>query len=95
MTMHDWTHRLVWWGVVNVALTFAAWGVWDLVLVARGDLRGNSASGIVLEGAQRHPAWAFAFGALVGALPWPVAALVGIAVGVLVGHFFWPQRRRT
>jgi hypothetical protein len=60
------------WGFVTFAASFVALGVWDLVLIYRGKLTGNSASRVILEIAQAHPGWVF---------------FVAFALGVLVGHF--------
>lgn len=77
MTPHAATHLVVrvvgWWLLAGVA----ALGVWDLVLIARGQLTGNSASGVILEVARQSPLW---------------LALASFAVGILTGHFWWPQR---
>ena len=93
MTWHAWTHRIVLWGALNILATLATWGAWDLWLIREGELSGNSASGIVLETTSRFPAFAFLFGGLLASLHWTWEGLLGICVGVLVGHFTWPQRR--
>jgi hypothetical protein len=58
------------------ALSFVALGVWDLILIYRGQLSGNSASRVIKDFAQAQPIWAFA---------------LGLVLGVLIGHFLWPQ----
>lgn len=65
-------------GAVFVA-SFVALGVWDLLLIQRGQLVGNSASRVLLDYASSHPVWVF---------------ILGLMLGVLVGHFAWPQVRR-
>ena len=75
MSPHEQTHLVVrafgWWMLTG----FAALGVWDLWLIYRGFLGGNSASGVILEVARQAPVW---------------TVLAALCVGVLVGHFFWP-----
>lgn len=79
MTAHESTHLVVrlvgWWFLVG----FAALGIWDLWLIYRGQLGGNSASGVILEVARQAPIW---------------TVLVAFGVGVLAGHFFFPLRGR-
>jgi hypothetical protein len=61
------------------AVSFLTLGVWDLVLIARGQLGGNSASRVIKDFAQAEPVWVF---------------LLGLVLGVLTGHFMWPQVQR-
>lgn len=61
------------------AACLAALGVWDLLLIHRDQLAGNSASRAIYNTASAHPVWVF---------------ILGAALGVLVGHFGWPQRVR-
>lgn len=58
------------------ATSFVGLGIWDLVLIYRGQLRGNSASAVIKDFAQHQPVWVFA---------------LGLMLGVLIGHFLWPQ----
>jgi hypothetical protein len=77
VTAHEATHlvvRIAGWTFLSAFLLL---GAWDLVLIAKGKLSGNSASGVILEVARQAPVW---------------TVLVALAVGVLVGHFFWPLR---
>jgi hypothetical protein len=61
------------------ALSFLALGIWDLVLIYRGELGGNSASRVIKDFAQGEPIWVF---------------LLGLVLGILAGHFAWPQWNR-
>lgn len=78
MTPHEQTHLLlrvvVWWFLAGVA----ALGVWDLILIARRQLAGNSASEVILEVGRQVPGW---------------FAVVALLVGFLLGHLLWPQVR--
>ena len=74
--MMTWARTVVWVGFGLFALSFVLLGVWDLFLILKGRLPGNSASAVILEIART--------------VPWFVFAL-GLALGVLVGHFLWPQ----
>jgi hypothetical protein len=77
VTPHEATHvivRIAGWMFLSAFLLL---GAWDLVLIAKGRLAGNSASGVILEIARDAPVW---------------TVLVALAAGVLVGHFFWPLR---
>jgi hypothetical protein len=58
------------------AASFVALGVWDLVLIYRGQIAGNSASRVILDTAREHPIW---------------IALLAFVLGILTGHFTWPQ----
>lgn len=79
MTAYERTQVVVKAAGAVFALSFVALGVWDLLLIKRGQLGGNSASRVILDYATAHPAWVF---------------VLGLALGVLVGHFAWPQVRR-
>jgi hypothetical protein len=57
-------------------------GIRDLVLIFSGGLRGASASRVIADLARSEPIWAF--------LP---ALIGGFTLGVLTGHFVWPQWR--
>jgi hypothetical protein len=86
VTTHEWTLillRVGAWLIAAGALGFILWGGWDLVLIARGELRGNSISGAAMRALYGwHP------GVLIA-----VALSLGILVGVLLGHFGWAQTR--
>lgn len=58
------------------AASFVGLGIWDLILIYRGDLNAASASRVIKDFAQAQPAWVF---------------LLGLALGILIGHFAWPQ----
>jgi hypothetical protein len=77
VTAHEATHLVVRIAGWTFLAAFLLLGVWDVILILQGRLRGNSASSVILEIARSEPIW---------------TALVGLAVGVIVGHFFWPQR---
>jgi hypothetical protein len=78
VTAHEATHLVVRISGWTFLAAFLLLGIWDLVLIGRGRLSGNSASGVILEVARSEPVW---------------TVLVALAVGVLAGHFFWPQWR--
>lgn len=86
MTTHDWTLillRVGAWILAAGALGLILWGGWDLVLIARGELRGNSISQAAMRALYGwHP------GVLIA-----VSLVVGLVVGVLLGHFGWAQTR--
>ena len=68
--------------VAGVALSLLTLGVRDLVLIFSGGLHGASASRVIADLARSEPIWAF--------LP---ALIGGFTLGVLTGHFGWPQWR--
>ncbi len=78
MTLYSWTQRIVWIGFGLFAAAFLLLGAWDIVLIAKGRLAGNSASRVILEIARTAPIFVF---------------VIGLVLGVLVGHFSWPQWR--
>lgn len=80
MTPYQWTQRIVWTGFGLFAAAFVLLGVWDLVLIARHQLGGNSASAVILGIARTQPLLVFS---------------IGLVLGVLVGHFLWFQTVRT
>lgn len=80
MSLHDIAHRIVWIGFSVFAGSWALLGIWDLVLIARGKLANNSASTVILEIASEHPFFVF---------------VIGLALGVLVGHLLWAQILRV
>lgn len=88
MTVHAWTLvllRVGAWLLAAGALGLIVWGGWDLVLIARGELRGNSISQAAMRALYGwHP------GALIA-----VSLSIGLLVGVLLGHFGWAQIRRV
>ena len=67
---------------VGVGTSLLLLGVRDLVLIFSGGLRGASASRVIADLARSEPIWAF--------LP---ALIGGFTLGVLTGHFVWPQWR--
>jgi hypothetical protein len=84
VTDHAWTLvllRVGAWMLAAGLLGLVVWGGWDLILIARSNLRGNSIS----EAAQR---------ALYGWHPGVlllIAFFLGALVGLLLGHFGWAQ----
>jgi hypothetical protein len=89
VTVHQWTFvflRVGAWLLVAGLLGVIVWGGWDLVLIARGQLRGNSISQAAMRALYGwHP------GVLI-----LVAFFLGALVGILLGHFGWvlPAMRR-
>lgn len=77
MDYHYWTHRVVQIAALNIVFTFVAIGLWDLFLIYKNALAGNSASRVILEISMKVPIW---------------VAGVALILGVLAGHFWWPQR---
>lgn len=84
MTVHQWTLvllRIGAWLLVSGLAGFVLWGGWDLVLIARGKLAGNSISGAAMRALYGwHP------GVLIA-----VTAALSVLVGLLLGHFGWAQ----
>lgn len=76
MNWHDATRTVVWTGFGLFAAAFVLLGIWDLVLIIKNKLPGNSASGVILDIARTVPWFVF---------------LIAFVLGVLVGHFLWPQ----
>ncbi len=76
MTAYERTQVVVRVGFALFAASFLLLGVWDLVLIYRHQLSVASASRVIKEFAQAQPVWVF---------------LLGLALGILVGHFIWPQ----
>jgi hypothetical protein len=86
VSAHEWTLvflRLGAWLLVLSLLGLILWGAWDLVLIARGQLRGNS-----ISSAAMHALYGWHPGALIA-----VSLVIGLLVGVLLGHFGWAQTR--
>lgn len=77
MNAYDRTQAVVWVFLGLFLASFAILGVWDLVLIARGQLTGNSASRVIQDFARNEPVWLF---------------FIALILGVLVGHFFWGQK---
>jgi len=67
------------WTVAGMALVFLSVIAWDIRLAFDG-VPGNTISGVVMGEALQHP-W--------------VALVVVFALGVLCGHFFWPQDKEA
>lgn len=86
MTAHEWTLvllRVGAWMLVAGLAGLVVWGGWDLVLIARGELRGNSISQAAMRALYGwHP------GAIIA-----VTFALGLLCGVLLGHFGWAQTR--
>ena len=86
MTVHAWTLvllRVGAWTLAAGALGLLIWGGWDLVLIGRGELRGNSISQAAMRALYGwHP------GVLIA-----VSVSIGLLFGVLLGHFGWAQTR--
>jgi hypothetical protein len=76
VTAYDRTQVVVVVAFAVFAASFVALGVWDLVLIYRGQIAGNSASRVILDTAREHPIW---------------IALLAFVLGILTGHFTWPQ----
>jgi uncharacterized membrane protein len=76
VTAYDRTQVVVIVAFAVFAASFIALGIWDLVLIYRGQIAGNSASRVILDTARAHPIW---------------LALLFFVLGVLAGHFFWGQ----
>ncbi len=76
MTAYERTRVVVAAAFGLFALAFVTLGVWDLVLIYRKQIDGNSASRVIKDFAQAEPVWVLA---------------LGLVLGVLIGHFFWPQ----
>lgn len=76
MTAYERTRYVVIAAFALFAGSFITLGVWDLVLIYRGQLARASASRVIKEFAQAQPVWLL---------------VLGLIVGVLIGHFFWPQ----
>lgn len=87
MSTQDWTLvilRVGLWLIAAGLLGVIMWGGWDLVLIARGDLAGNSISRAAMRALYAaHP------GVLLLA-----GLLVGLLVGALLAHFGWAQVRQ-
>lgn len=66
----------------GLGLALLTLGLRDLVLIFTGGLRGASASRVIADLARSEPIWVF--------LP---ALIGGFTIGVLTGHFVWPQWR--
>lgn len=80
MTAYERTRIVVWVAFGVFASSFAILGIWDLVLIYRRQLGGNSASRVIADFAQAHPVWVF---------------VIGLMLGTLIGHFLWYQRARA
>lgn len=76
MTAYERTRVVVSAAFGLFALAFVTLGVWDLILIHRQQIDGNSASRVIKDFAQAQPIWVFA---------------LGLILGVLIGHFLWPQ----
>jgi hypothetical protein len=79
VTAYERTQVVVWVAFGVFAASFLLLGVWDLVLIYRRQLGGNSASRVIADFAQAHPVWVFA---------------LGLMLGTLIGHFLWGMERR-
>lgn len=78
MTIHQATHALVRWTGFAFAASMLAWGIWDLVLIYRGELgHGNSASSVIAEVVRANIHWAL---------------VIAFIVGILFGHFFFAMK---
>ena len=76
MTFHDQTRLVVWIGFAVFACAFLLLGAWDIFLIAKNKLPGNSASSVILDIAHQQPIFVL---------------VIGLILGILVGHFTWPQ----
>ncbi|WP_242394863.1 hypothetical protein [Anaeromyxobacter oryzisoli] len=86
MTFHAWSLfflRLGAWLLVGGASGLVVWGIFDLVAIARGELAGNS-----ISLAAQRALYAAPPGLLI-----VVTAVIVLVIGVLLGHFGWPQYR--
>lgn len=73
------------WCLVAGLVGVLVWAGFDLVLIRRGELAGNSISLAAMRALYgAHP------GVLIA-----IALVVGILIGVLLGHFGWAQVREV
>ncbi len=84
MTLHSWSHFWAKFGLISLlagfVLAILVWAIWDIDLIERGKLLGNSASEAIKE-------------MLYGTPPGLLILIVGIicfTLGTLNGHFGWP-----
>jgi hypothetical protein len=86
VTVHAWTLvflRVGIWLIATGLLGVLVWAGWDLVLIGRGELAGNSISQAAMRALYAaHP------GVLIA-----ITLAVGLLVGILLGHFGWAQTR--
>ncbi len=87
MRLHDWSHFWARFGLISIIAGFvigiAVWAIWDVDIIARGKLLGNSASEAIRDMLYNTPP-----GLLI-----LIVSIIAFTLGTLNGHFGWPQSK--